>query len=58
MEDKHLKRAGLDYWPLVDIHYYENFQELINKYTNKPFILPQLKQKNSIPMLNMKMIVS
>lgn len=32
VDDKHLKRAGLDYWPLVDVRYYENFQELIDKY--------------------------
>ncbi|NMA86252.1 MAG: tRNA (cytidine(34)-2'-O)-methyltransferase, partial [Tissierellia bacterium] len=23
VEDKYLKRAGLDYWYLVEIHYYE-----------------------------------
>lgn len=25
--DKHLKRAGLDYWDLLEIHIYENFAE-------------------------------
>ena len=25
VEDKYLKRAGLDYWKLLDIRYYENF---------------------------------
>lgn len=29
--DKHLKRAGLDYWHLVDINYYDNFQALQEK---------------------------
>ena len=24
LEDKYLKRAGLDYWPMVDLHVYEN----------------------------------
>ena len=26
--DKYLKRAGLDYWHLVDISYYDSFEEL------------------------------
>ena len=26
--DKYLKRAGLDYWNLVDIRYYDSFEEL------------------------------
>jgi tRNA (cytidine/uridine-2'-O-)-methyltransferase len=32
VDDKHLKRAGLDYWSLVDIHYYDSFDELRSKY--------------------------
>lgn len=27
--DKHLKRAGLDYWHLVDISYYDSFDEVL-----------------------------
>jgi len=27
IDDKHLKRAGLDYWPLVNIKIYENFSD-------------------------------
>ncbi len=30
--DKHLKRAGLDYWHLTDIRYYDSVQELFDKY--------------------------
>ena len=30
--DKHLKRAGLDYWHLVDISYHDRFQELLDQY--------------------------
>ena len=25
IDDKHLRRAGLDYWPYVDVHRYENW---------------------------------
>lgn len=31
VDDKHMKRAGLDYWHLVDIHYYDNFDEVLAK---------------------------
>lgn len=28
-DDKYLKRAGLDYWHLLDIYYYENFESFL-----------------------------
>jgi len=31
VSDKYLKRAGLDYWSLVDITYYENFEDFLSK---------------------------
>ncbi|KAB3529185.1 tRNA (cytidine(34)-2'-O)-methyltransferase [Alkaliphilus serpentinus] len=31
MEEKHLKRAGLDYWDLLDLRYYENYEEFQTK---------------------------
>ncbi|MDR7870595.1 MAG: tRNA (uridine(34)/cytosine(34)/5-carboxymethylaminomethyluridine(34)-2'-O)-methyltransferase TrmL [Tissierellaceae bacterium] len=37
VDDKHLKRAGLDYWNLVDIHYYDSFDELLQKYPEGNF---------------------
>lgn len=27
LDEKSLKRAGMDYWPLLDVHRYMNFQE-------------------------------
>ena len=32
--DKHLKRAGLDYWQYLDVRYYDSFEELFSKYYN------------------------
>jgi tRNA (cytidine/uridine-2'-O-)-methyltransferase len=26
LDDRHLKRAGLDYWPYVDVHVYDHWQ--------------------------------
>jgi len=37
-EDKYLKRAGLDYWNLVKIFYYDSIDELRTKYANYPFL--------------------
>lgn len=31
IDDKKLKRAGLDYWYLLDIHYYKNIEEFYEK---------------------------
>ena len=30
-DDKYLKRAGLDYWKYLDVHYYDNFQDFLDK---------------------------
>ncbi|MCD5406864.1 MAG: tRNA (cytidine(34)-2'-O)-methyltransferase [Desulfotomaculum sp.] len=35
--DKHLKRAGLDYWHKLDLHYYDNFAELQQKHPKEKF---------------------
>ncbi|MCF6462523.1 tRNA (uridine(34)/cytosine(34)/5-carboxymethylaminomethyluridine(34)-2'-O)-methyltransferase TrmL [Clostridium sp. Cult1] len=43
VEDKYLKRAGLDYWNLVKIYYYENFNELMEKYNDKSFFYATTK---------------
>lgn len=35
IDDKKLKRAGLDYWHLLDIVYYENIDDFFSKNKNK-----------------------
>ena len=34
VSDKYLKRAGLDYWHLVDIIYYDSIEEVMDKFYN------------------------
>lgn len=29
LEDRYLKRAGLDYWPYVDVHVYSNWEDFL-----------------------------
>lgn len=45
IDDKHLKRAGLDYWPLVEIHLYDSFNELLEKYDRNMFFYSTTKGK-------------
>jgi len=37
VEDRYLKRAGLDYWHMVEIHYYDSFRELRENYRDHTF---------------------
>jgi tRNA (cytidine/uridine-2'-O-)-methyltransferase len=39
VSDKHLKRAGLDYWNRVDVTYYENFDDFIKTKSPKSLYL-------------------
>lgn len=36
-DDRTLKRAGLDYWHSVQVHYYDSFQEIQTAYPGKRF---------------------
>jgi tRNA (cytidine/uridine-2'-O-)-methyltransferase len=31
LDDKHLRRAGMDYWKEIDLHVYENYQDFLDK---------------------------
>lgn len=37
VEDRYLKRAGLDYWHLVKVHYHNSFTEFAEKYADHIF---------------------
>lgn len=43
IDDKHLKRAGLDYWHLLDVHIYENADEFFSKYPQGDFYISTTK---------------
>ena len=36
IEDAHLKRAGLDYWPFVELEVHESLSDFLSKYGQKP----------------------
>lgn len=43
LDDKNLKRAGLDYWNLLDISYYDSFSEVREKFKDAPFFYATTK---------------
>ena len=45
VDDRYLKRAGLDYWHLVDIHYHDSIDEILSQCSGADFIwlLPRLR---------------
>lgn len=43
LEDKYLKRAGLDYWPLVKVHVHPNFEDVLKNYPDAPFFYATTK---------------
>lgn len=45
ISDKHLKRAGLDYWDMLNIKIYENFAEFEEKNPSGPRYLATTKAK-------------
>ena len=45
LSDKHLKRAGLDYWTYADFRFYDSIQELFDKYPNSTFYFFSTKGK-------------
>jgi len=46
IEDKYLKRAGLDYWPIVEVNKYANFKEFTDEKKNKRIIA--FSKKNGV----------
>lgn len=45
LDEKHLKRAGLDYWPYLKLEIYESYDELREKYKDSIFYFSTTKGK-------------
>ena len=52
LEDKYLKRAGLDYWPLVKLNNYTNFNNFKDSKINKRIIA--FSKKNGVYLKNFR----
>ncbi|MCF0150726.1 MAG: tRNA (cytidine(34)-2'-O)-methyltransferase [Firmicutes bacterium] len=42
-DDRHLKRAGLDYWPYVKIEYHDSFDAFLKQYDGRRMFLSTTK---------------
>jgi len=47
VDDKQLKRAGLDYWQYLDIKYYDNLDQFYKQYEGARFFYATTKAKNT-----------
>jgi tRNA (cytidine/uridine-2'-O-)-methyltransferase len=47
IEDRELKRAGLDYWPSVKLHVHDSFDEVLRELQGSRFFLATTKAKRS-----------
>ena len=47
LEDKYLKRAGLDYWPLVKSHIHKDFSQVLSAYPEAAFFYASTKAPRS-----------
>lgn len=45
INDKTLKRAGMDYWKELDVHYYDNFEDFLEKNNNPIIYMATTKAK-------------
>lgn len=46
LDEKHLRRAGLDYWPYLDLSIYDSYEELREKYKSSTFYFSTTHGKN------------
>lgn len=47
LEDKYLKRSGLDYWDLLDLEVHQNLQEFLAKYEDENMYFISKKSSNT-----------
>lgn len=46
LDEKHLRRAGLDYWKYLDLNIYDSYEELREKYKDSTFYFSTTHAKN------------
>ncbi|MDI3546542.1 MAG: tRNA (cytidine/uridine-2-O-)-methyltransferase [Halanaerobiales bacterium] len=46
-DDRYLKRAGLDYWDKLDVHYFDSLEELMGDFPDNNFYFATTKAANS-----------
>lgn len=54
IEDRYLKRAGLDYWHLLNVSIYDSFTELLKDYRGERFFYYSTRGKNAYTSVSYK----
>lgn len=54
LDEKHLRRAGLDYWKDLDLSVYESYDELREKYKDSTFYFSTTHAENLYSEVNFK----
>ncbi len=54
LEDKYLKRAGLDYWKYLNLKVYDRWEDFYQKYEEKRFFFFSVKGKTIYTEINYK----
>ena len=57
-DDRTLKRAGLDYWYAVQVHYYDSFEQLKLTYPDERFFCASTHVRSAIRITNFKTVIS
>ena len=47
IDDKSIKRAGLDYWNKLNVYYYDNFEDFLKKNNNPKIFMVTTKAKKN-----------
>lgn len=47
LDEKYLKRAGLDYWNMLNVHVHENFEDFRSKYPDKKIYMATTKSRKT-----------
>jgi tRNA (cytidine/uridine-2'-O-)-methyltransferase len=47
LDEKHLKRAGMDYWKDLDLHIYDNYEDFLDKNSGPRVIMATTKARRT-----------
>ena len=54
IDDKQVKRAGLDYWSELDLEIHESYEDFMKKYGDKKIYLATTMEENIMMKLSLK----
>lgn len=58
INEKSVKRAGMDYWEHLDVTIYESYEDFLEKIQTRKYGWQQLRDQTDIVMLNLKKMIT